>query len=121
MSAPPLPEHRLGDHVHLLHDPSAPVRLVLGTGEHAGGVPLVECFTLESGRAIPDHRLSGSAQGLALRPVEKWMTHGTGDDGTWESWTVRQRDPESGVVTETLIETPPPPRPSGISLLNADP
>lgn len=97
--------------------PDAPARLVLATTPDgpspveptkAAALPtvLVECFTLESGRAFVDHRHSQSAQGAALRLVgiEDRSAQSVDD---WTHQYVVQRDPATGLVATTHLATPP--------------
>lgn len=95
----------LADDATLLHEPDQPVRLVLG-GDRASNAPLVECFTLESGRGFVDNRLSQSALGAALRPIEDWVRPIDDAPVGWRGWEVRQRDDATGVGVVTRLLNP---------------
>lgn len=90
----------------LFHATDEPVRLTVGGTGGPSNAPLVECFTLESGRAFVDHRLSRSAQGEALRPTAEWLTAAEPEADGWRAWEVRQADPLTGLEVVTRLAAP---------------
>ena len=77
--------------------PGRPAALAVGgSPARVPSLPLVECLTVETGRAFVDHRLTRTAQGAALRPVtleEK--------EGPWPRHLLTQRDETTGLVALT--------------------
>ena len=84
--------------------PGRPAALAVGgSPARVPSLPLVECLTVETGRAFVDHRLTRTAQGAALRPVtleEK--------EGPWPHHLLTQRDETTGLVALTDLWRPTP-------------
>ncbi|WP_196717017.1 glycoside hydrolase family 36 protein [Actinomyces trachealis] len=101
----PQPQPGLGPlRLQLLTD--QPARLSLGGTAASSRVPLVECLTLESGRAFVDHRLTHGAAGEALRPVATQATDAS--EANWPTWEITQHDAATGLVATTRIAHPTP-------------
>lgn len=84
--------------------PGRPAALAVGgSPARVPSLPLVECLTVETGRAFVDHRLTRTAQGAALSPVgleEK--------EGPWPHHLLTQRDETTGLVALTDLWRPTP-------------
>lgn len=93
--APELGAARLGLH------PDQPATFSLGGATARTSVPLVECLTLQTGRAFVDHRLTRGAAGEALRPTGTQQV-----EGPWPTWEVTQQDPATGLTATTRIGRP---------------
>lgn len=88
-------------HLHL--EPDHAASLSLGDGSRMPANVLVECFTLEHGRAFVDHRLTQSRVGSELRPINVE----TADlPQGWSRWSVHQRDDNSGLEADVEITAP---------------
>ncbi|MEW6976973.1 glycoside hydrolase family 36 protein [Trueperella pyogenes] len=78
------------------------VGLALGSSSNFANV-LVECFTLEHGRAFVDHRLTQSRVGSGLRPINVETAE---LPPGWMGWTVHQRDEITGLAADVQITSP---------------
>lgn len=83
-----------------------PTRIAIGPSVESdlgGQAPvLVECFTLEAGRAFVDHRLTRSAMGEALHYSRQSQKQAAG----WSEWKIEQVDEASGLRAEVTISQP---------------
>ncbi|SPT54441.1 Alpha-galactosidase [Actinomyces bovis] len=109
------PQPSLGA-LRLHFPPDEPAKLSLGGPSTR--VPLVECLSLESGRAFVDHRLSRSAAGEALRPTNTRVIAAQAAStqapiaqpapAPWPIWEIIQSDATTGLVATTSIAQPTP-------------
>ncbi|QTG75566.1 glycoside hydrolase family 36 protein [Trueperella pecoris] len=89
---------------HMDAYPDRAVGLTIGAGSARSANVLVECFTLEYGRAFVDHRLTQSHVGAQLR--SEGIEEASDLPNGWKGWFVRQKDAATGLEADVCITSP---------------